>query len=520
MPELATFIDANRPDQLGDAVKLLDSVRHENVEYFPSPMDRRDEILYFLLPDRFSDGREEQRPALTLEQIHEFRTNPDRIGWNWQKWAESGCRWQGGTIRGIQSKLDYLHELGITTLWIGPIFKQRTRVDSYHGYGIQDFLEVDPRFGTRQELLELVKAAHQRGLRIILDIIMNHSGDNWGYVAPQQSLDKAFNEPGYLHWPKFYGDSEDGELSGWQLAWRNEEQTGFTTGVATIQQPNDGVWPQELQDPAFYTCAGRGELGNGDINYEHAEHKRTDFFALKDFAVDVAPALAFLIDCFKYWMAISDCDGFRIDTVKHVSLDEARNFCGAVREFAESLGKRNFLLVGEIAGGESAQTFYLDGLAILQRNLSAALDIGEARLELRDVGKGLQKANGYLDSFRNDEHGVGSHRNWGNRLVSIVDDHDHVFGSKLRFSAEIQEHLAAKDYQIVAATALQLFSLGIPCIYYGSEQAFSDLPIHNSPSWRRKAGTMARTLATAICAKPCSVLNTRVPTIITICPRN
>jgi glycosidase len=68
--------------------------------------------------------------------------------------------------------------------------------------------------------------------------------------------------------------------------------------------------------------------------------------------LDVSPTLSFLVDCFKYWIAITVCDGFRIDTVKHISLEEARNFCGAIREFADSLGKRNFLIVGEIAGGD------------------------------------------------------------------------------------------------------------------------------------------------------------------------
>ena len=62
-----------------------------------------------------------------------------------------------------------------------------------------------------------------------------------------------------------------------------------------------------------------------------------------------------------YWIALTDCDGFRIDTVKHVTFEQARNFCGAITEFAINLGKRNFLLVGEMAGGDTVADRYLRG---------------------------------------------------------------------------------------------------------------------------------------------------------------
>ena len=481
MTNISDLIHVTRPDELSAAVDLLNTVRREYLDYFPSPIDWRDEILYFLLPDRFSDGKEESRQLLTRREISDLRAVQDRPDWNWKKWADSALRWQGGTIRGILSKIDYLYGLGVTAIWVGPIFKQRVQLDTYHGYGIQDFLEVDARFGSRKDLFDLVDAAHYRGMRIILDIIINHSGDNWGYVEPQKELATARNEPPFLPWPNFYGNPQHDALSQWQTAWRNEKQQGFTTAAKDLH-PNDGVWPREFQDPTCYTRAGGGNLGSGSIENPHAEHKRTDFFALKDFALDVSPTLSFLVDCFKYWIAITDCDGFRIDTVKHISLEEARNFCGAIREFADSLGKRNFLIVGEIAGGDVSQDFYLDSLAVLQRNMSAALDIGNARLDLQAVGKGLRRGIAYFNGFDEKGEGFGSHRNLGDRHVSVLDDHDHVFGSKVRFSAEIPDDSPVKDYQVVAATALQLFTLGIPCVYYGTEQAFAG-PAHSQISF-------------------------------------
>jgi hypothetical protein len=120
--------------------------------YHSSPSDWRDEILYFLLVDRFSDGREAERPLVDRSRLAAARpSTPAGEPWRWDRWAESGAhRWQGGTLRGVRSKLDYLAALGVSAIWLSPVFKQRGHLDTYHGYGIQGFLDVDPRFGTRK----------------------------------------------------------------------------------------------------------------------------------------------------------------------------------------------------------------------------------------------------------------------------------------------------------------------------------------------------------------------------------
>ena len=487
------IVSTPRPSTLDDVHALLERAVALG-GYAPSPADWRDEVLYFLLPDRFSDGQEDRRELLTQQRRAVLRTTPARPDIDWRQWAASGARWQGGTIAGIRGRLDYLQGLGVTALWIGPIFKQRARLDTFHGYGVQDFLEVDPRFGSRDDLVDLVEEAHARGLRVILDIIANHTGDNWGYVPPGEAPAAARNEPPFLPWPEFYGEAE-GRGEGWSFALRDERQLGSTS----LAGPHDGVFPLDLRAASHYTRAGAGALDRGGLDDPRAEHKRTDFFALKDLALDGGETLSALVDCFKYWIAVSDCDGYRLDTVKHLALEEARNFCGALREFADRIGKRNFLIVGEIAGGDEAQDFVIDHLATARRNLTAALDIGGARLILGDVAKGLRAASDYFTAFDETSRGFESHRAFGDRHVSIVDDHDHVFGRKLRFSAGIPDASAAKDRQIVVATALQLFTLGIPCVYYGSEQAFagpaaSQLPFLLDLGW----GTTDRFLREAM----------------------
>lgn len=424
--------------------------------FHPSPADWRDEVLYFLLPDRFSDGGEANRPLLDRGNLAAARPAPaGASSWRWDRWARSGAdSWQGGTILGITSKLDYVKELGATALWVGPVFKQRGHLNTYHGYGIQDFLDVDPRFGTRRDLVDLVAAAHAKGLRIILDVIFNHSGSNFDY-----EIDGRRNrQPSYASWPGFYTSTR----------WRGQNDEVLDT----IRGSEDAVWPCELQAPECYTRAGTGNLGAGALDDPRAEHKRSDFLDLRDFNFDPPEkgredprTLNLLARCYQYWIALTDCDGFRVDTLKHVSFEQGRNFCGAIKEYAARLGKHDFFLVGEVAGGDYNEDRYLD---VLGTNLNAALDIGEMRLTLAGVAKGLIHQAAYFDGFDPGKAVMGSHRNLGKHHVSVLDDHDHVFGEKVRFSAE-----AASDHQIVVGIALQLFTLGIPCIYYGSEQALS-----------------------------------------------
>ena len=435
MPFRDTILGQPRPASIS-AVALP-----RRAPFFPSPADWRDEVLYFLLPDRFSDGLEGARPMLDRTNLPAARPP----GFRFDRWAEGGGdRWQGGTLRGIRSKLDYLGNLGVTCLWVGPVFKQRGHLNTYHGYAIQDFLEVDPHFGSRQDLCDLVDAAHARGLRVILDVIFNHSGHNWDYTAGEN--------PPFRPWPGFYARGSWLDAGG--------------QPAAAIGSGDDGVFPVELQAEIYYTRAGKGSLGAGGIDDPHAEHKRSDFDgSFRDFNYDDPDALRDVARCFKYWIALTDCDGFRLDTLKHVSEEQGRNFCGAIKEFAQNVGKADFFLVGEVAGSDGDAERYR---AVLGRNLNATLDIGDSRRVLHAVAKGLTSPADYFDLVAAWDGAFGSHRNAGEMHVSILDDHDHVSGDKVRFSSD-----AASDRQVVAGVAIQLFALGIPCIYYGTEQAFA-----------------------------------------------
>lgn len=426
-------------------LSLAEAELHPRGTVFPSPADWRDQTLYFLMPDRFSDGNEAERPLYDRRQPDKFRATDVAA------WMRDGKNYQGGTLNGVRQQLDYLKALGVTALWIGPIWKQRADLDTYHGYGIQNFLDVDPRFGTRQDLRDLVDAAHERGIYVLLDIILNHTGNNWFYDnegQPFTTMPYRYNPPYPVH------------------SWRSA--TGQP--VKTIESVEDGVWPREFQNLDLYTRAGQIQQWD-QASWENPLHpdvefRRGDFFDLKDLDLEQDEVCSLLTDVYRYWIGLSDCDGFRIDTVKHIPQESSRKFCGSIREYAESIGKENFLLLGEVTGGPYMAKSYLE---IIGRNLDAILDIGSPRTNMIAVAKGFAPPVSFFDQFQ--PHDVlGTHRETGRYHVSILDDHDMVGSQKRRFAAG--SSIEAKYEQVAHAVGLMLTTLGIPCIYYGTEQAF------------------------------------------------
>ncbi len=436
-----TSIETDAPQKLSEA-NLEPRGRVQK-----SPTTWRDQVLYFLLPDRFSDGKESSKPQFDRTNPDQFKTN------NRGEWLVGGKKFQGGKIKGIKSKLDYLQSLGVTTLWIAPMWKQRADLETYHGYGIQNFLEIDPRFGTRQELRDLVDAAHDRGMYVLLDIIYNHTGNNWFY-----------NVNGKAETTAPYRFSPPHPFGGWRSSTGNS--------IPNISNLEDGVWPEEFQNLEWYTRAGQISDNRWDpYDWEDPLHpdnefRRGDFFDLKDLNLNRSDVLSAVIKVYQYWIALTDCDGFRIDTVKHVPWEASRDFCGAIHEYAESIGKENFLLLGEVTGGADLARDYLE---IFGRNIDAALDIGEPPKKLAETVKGFRTPQEFFEQFYGHD-ALGSHRETGRYHVSILDDHDMVGREKKRFSAD--NNIDDRYEQVAHAVGVQLTTLGIPCIYYGTEQAF------------------------------------------------
>src|SRR6266849_9146811 len=431
--------------------------------FHPSPLAWEDQMLYFLLPDRFSDGKERGYQdivgnAVTSGTTPLFNRNKDfenavQTATDAQKWRDAGGVWVGGTLQGLTSKLGYLRRMGVTALWVGPIFKQVAFQATYHGYGVQNFLDVDPHFGTREDLKTLVKTAHDNGIYVILDIILNHSGDVFSYTNGD------LNWTGSTYTVRGFNDSRGLPT----LPFQTIDLTAFPSAF-----PDGAVWPAELQAPSTFT--GKGAIGNWDSDPEFREG---DFFDLKDIDLGLrepdtftaTPGLRALCEVYKFWIAFADLDGYRVDTVKHMGDGPTRYFASAIHEFAQSLGKEKFLLVGEVTGGR-VRAFN----TVETTGLDAALGIDDVQDKLEYLIKGYRNPRDYFDLFRNSlQVQKDSHVWFRNKVVTMIDDHDQIRkgDNKARFSANDQG-----DKLMVSAIALNLCTLGIPCIYYGSEQGF------------------------------------------------
>ena len=431
--------------------------------FHPSPLAWEDQVLYFLLPDRFSDGNERDYldsagNTVTSGATPKFDRSKDfenaiQTPGDAQKWRDAGGVFVGGKLNGITSKLGYLRRLGVTAIWVGPIFKQVAFQQTYHGYGVQNFLDVDPHFGTAADLQNLVETAHANGIYVILDIILNHTGNVFSYSNGNPTWS------GNLCPVQGFNDSAGNAT----LPFGPIDLLKFPSAF-----PDGAVWPKEFQDSSIFTR--KGAIRNWDYDPEYREG---DFFDLKDVDLGLAApdsyeptaALDALCEVYKFWIAFADLDGYRIDTVKPMGDGPTRYFASVIHEFAESLGKENFLLVGEVTGGRVKAFDTVETTGI-----DAALGIDDVQDKLEYLIKGYRNPIDYFDLFRNSlQMQKDSHVWFRNKVVTMIDDHDQIRKgeNKARFCAKDQG-----EKLILSAIALNLCTLGIPCIYYGSEQAF------------------------------------------------
>jgi glycosidase len=448
----------------------IDLRSHTTRRYFPSPIAWEDQVLYFLMLDRFSDGRESGYRGNDGALVQGGTTPPFQMGdaGNAPRsdWVTAGQRFCGGTLRGLATKIGYLERLGISAIWISPIFKQLASRETYHGYGIQDFLDVDPRFGTRDDLRALVDAAHAHGIRVILDIILNHTGDVFGYNADRY---ETLRPDGTT----FFDPRWDG--GEYLVAGFRDAAGSATLPFATVDllshpaaHPDGAVWPRELQSASTFTRKGR--ISNWDFDPEFLEGDFSDLknVQLGDGSLDdyrPSDALKTLAAVYKFWIAFADIDGFRIDTVKHMDLGASRYFGSVIHEFSQTIGKENFYLIAEITGGRQRafQTLETTGL-------DAALGVDDIPDKVEFLVKGFRNPEDYFSLFRNSVLVQKESHIWfRNKVVTMFDDHDQVRKGedKGRFCADV-----GANPLVVSALALNATTLGIPCVYYGTEQAF------------------------------------------------
>ena len=416
---------------------------------FPSPEDWRDRWIYFLMLDRFNNPS--ARPN------HQPFDDPNFSGF------------QGGTFSGLQQQLPYIKQLGAGAIWLSPVLKNFIfDPDTYHGYGIHNFISAEPRFANNpaaadNELRALVDAAHQQDLLVIFDIVLNHSGNAFAYQCDPADQFCISNQ----------GAQASFHASPQPIQWR--DQTGAARpdfpDVATIPNPplDAVVWPSELQQNKFFRRQGTPD-GNGDDTVG-------DFSVLKQMMTADPDLQRFLIRAYQYVIARFDIDGFRIDTLRYLKGDLPRLFGNSMREFALSIGKKNFFTFGEVLDANVEQ----DISRFIGRNTLTNTDdnqlVGvDAALDyplfntLKPVVKGFAAPSVVVGMYQNRKNVeadvLSSHGDATRYFVTFLDNHD----MKERIRYVDPANPTKFDDQVTLGLAC-LYSLpGIPCLYYGTEQ--------------------------------------------------
>ena len=403
--------------------------------YFNLSREWREEFVYFLLVDRFHDSTPRS------PQLSSARTAG----------VAAPGTFYGGTLQGVTKQLDYIAGLGATAIWLSPVFENNA--GAYHGYNINNYLDIDPHFGTKADLVDLVQKAHgyqKNGnpypIRVILDVVINHSGDNWRYPFDATYL---------------YNNDQQFPLDGWRR--------------------DDRPIPTELRNPDYYHRMGN-MTGSGYDTYPEQQHG--DLSGLKDYANDDtaegSDLINVLIQAHCYWIREADVDGFRVDAVKHMGELACSRFCSGVREYAYALGKKNFFLFGELATPDDdvidryigQNTSMQVGDQTVYFGLNSVLDFRLAEgnsqnAPLRDVLKGFQGPDSLLRRLQAQDKRALNRGELGRYLVTFVDNHDSFWQPGGRFGN------GADDNQVIGAIGYLLCSLGMACLYYGTEQGFS-----------------------------------------------
>jgi len=409
------------------------------------------------MPDRFNDGNPaNNRGALASGQTGQSEFDP----------ADPHL-FHGGDLQGIEAKLDYLVRLGVTSIWMTPIFRNRIVQSSgeslppkagYHGYWILDFTDVDPHFGSKEDLQRLIGRAKTYGIGTILDIVVNHTADviqprngahAYQYKFSNPYLDgngKAFDDRNYINKPDF--PQLDADIS-------------FSAPPTFVNEADRKIKkPDWLNDPTAYHNRGESSTGGESAQYG-------DVAGLDDLFTEQPRVVQGMIDVYSDWIENFAISGFRLDTVKHVNNEFWQRFVPAMQEEAARSQRKSFCIFGEIYDPDPAVLSEF----VHRANMPSVLDFGFLRAA-RGFATGVDATRKLADFFAKDSYYTTPSENaYG--LVTFLGNHDvgrigYFLSNDI--PAASSEELLARD---ILAHALLLFSRGIPVIYYGDEQGFT-----------------------------------------------
>lgn len=351
------------------------------------------DVLYLLMPDRFAKGLDDK----------DINTNGMDYPVNANRENPNGRH--GGDMRGIRNHLDYIDSLGVTAVWVCPVLENDMPGGSYHGYATTNYYKIDPRFGTNNEWNELISDAHKRGLKVVMDMIFNHSGSNHPWMKDAPSKD-WFNHP------------DKSVMTNYRLT--------------TVHDPYVSDYDKDKTVNGWFVPA------MPDLNQRNPELMR------------------YLTQNSIWWIESSKIDGIRMDTYPYADIQ-------AMAKWAEDVLREypNFNIVGECwYSNEAGSAFWQSGSKLnpIDTHLPSVMDffyILNGKKAFNGDTTPWEGLNNVYDHLAQDFLYPNPQK-----VLTFLDNHDSD-----RFLAEMPEDLGSWKQAI----AFLLTSRGIPQIYYGTE---------------------------------------------------
>jgi glycosidase len=424
-----------------------------------------DEVIYFVLPDRFENGDpSNDRGGLTGDRLS-TGFDPTSKGF-----------YHGGDLKGLTKRLDYIQGLGATALWVAPVFKNKVvqgpkgqESAGYHGYWITDFTQVDPHFGTNGDFKALVDAAHARGMKFYMDIVVNHTADVLYFAECEGKNECSYRSiadypyqrrGGIKGAPINTGFTGERDGSAANFAKLKDPNYAYTVKVAPAEK--EIKRPAWLNNPIYYH-------NRGDSLFRGESSTTGDFVGLDDVFTEHPRVVSGMIDIFCGWISSYRVDGFRIDTAQHVNAEFWQKFVPAMLTCARKNGIPNFHIFGEVATDGMDPAHTAENTRV--DKLPSVLDFGFL-WTVRDVVAGNAGTDQLAKQFRADALYEGG-AEAALQLPTFVSNHDspgHI-GWAIRRARPTagDDELLKRD---MLAQAMLLTLRGVPTVYSGDEQGF------------------------------------------------
>lgn len=359
------------------------------------PLGQQD-LIYLIMPDRFANGDPTND---IVPGMNDALVNRNKFFFR-----------HGGDLQGIIDHLDYLQELGVTALWLNPVLENDQPYASYHGYAVTDHYRIDRRFGSNEKYQELCTKAHAKGIKVIMDVIFNHVGDQHYQMHDLPAAD-------WIHqWPEY---------------------TKTTYRAPTLLDPHASAYDRKLMTDGWF------DKHMPDLNQQH-------------------PQVAnYLIQNGIWWTLYSGQDAFRLDTYAYADGPFAAEWNRRLREEIPHLG-----IFGETwVHGSAIQAWFTGGRGIHQDFDTHLPGVTDFQVYYA-INEALSRGPGWTEGVNRLYYTLAKDYLYAEpgKNVVFLDNHD---------LARIFTALGEDETKMKSALSLLLTLRGIPMLYYGTELALT-----------------------------------------------